>query len=96
MKGKNQVIGLRTLRLVSSVPSIPRTVKGVQVFDEAAWHKLNQMSTKELKSRIHKGDILKAVTSTDMGSTKEQAGTISSNIKYQQDAIQKIIDARTK
>ena len=95
MKAFNQVVGLSTLKIRSEIVSIPRTARGSKVFSDESWHKLNQMSTEELKSRIKKGNlIIGLMYRPEMSHTKAEADKVSSNLRYQQDAIQKIIEGR--
>ena len=101
MATKPVVIGLKTLDM--QMTTGPRLVDTAiradkkRVFTEDEWKKLNKMSTAILKQKILTGDFLINILSRPemMNMTPQQANMISSNLKFQQDAIREIIDSRS-
>lgn len=103
MKPANQVIGLRTLtlrgRAVSTGPVLVDTAVRAfkrRVFTDEQWAYLNQQSTADLEHRIQQGNLLIGMLSRPemMNMVKGEADRISSNLRYQQDAIRQIISSR--
>lgn len=96
---KDQIIGLKTLDLRSSLPKLidtPLKASKKRVFTEDEWEFLNTRPTKELWFRIRRGDFLiRLLHSPEMlNMTPAQASMISSNLRFQQDAIMEIIKSR--
>lgn len=96
---KSQIIGLNTLALRGNVPGMGHTDVAIRahkkrVFTEAEYQSLLKQSVAELRNRIIKGDILIADTVSKIGD--KLAAPIVSNLKFQQDEIQKIIDSKLK
>ncbi len=98
----NQIVGLQTLKVRGvavgpsrQIISTPTRGRQKRVFSDSDWLKLNRMPTQELKNRIQKGDdIILMMTST--GEPSMTVNILASNIKFQQDEIQRIIDYRSK
>lgn len=101
MKPKAQVIGLNTLSLRATSPTLldtPQRALKRRVFTEDEWNFLNSLPTAELYYRIGKGDQLIHLLSRPemMNMDSQKAAMITSNLRYQQDAIREIIESRTK
>lgn len=93
------VIGLRTLELVSTTPSFvstPQRADKKRVFTEDEWKYLNSLPTEELEHRIAYGNTLICMMYRPelLNMTSKQADALSSNLRYQQDAIRSIIAHR--
>lgn len=92
----NIVIGLHTVELVSTTPSFtstPKRADKMRVFTDDEWIYLNTLSIAELENRIRLGnnliDMLYRPELLNM--TSKQADALTSNLRYQQDAIRAII-----
>lgn len=99
-KPKAQVIGLKTLdiRGASGMNHISTPVRPSKkrVFTENEYQELLRCSTKELRGRLAKGNfaiwLLHRPEMLNM--TPVIANMVSSNVHFQMDEIQKIIDSR--
>lgn len=92
---KAQIVGLNTLKLQSTINTVIRPHKK-RVFTEDEWNFLNRQTTEDLKWRISQGDlIINLLKRPEMlNMTPAQAAMISSNLKFQQEAIREIIRSR--
>ncbi len=102
---KAQIIGLKTLKLQSDVQrtgmdAISTAIRAhkKRVFTENEWEFLNSLPDNELVWRIEKGDMLIGLLHRPemMNMNPKEANKISSNLKYQQDAIRSILTNRSK
>lgn len=99
-KPRDVVIGLKTIAMrgaaVQPVTSTPARPLKRRVFTDAQWSYLYTLSTDELKRRISQGLVLIGLLYRPemLNMTQPQADMISSNLRYQIDAIQAIIDTR--
>ena len=100
---KDQVVGLKTLKLhsqaISTGPAFmntPARAKKRRVFTEDEWRYLNTRPTMELSQRIAYGQQLIGLLYRPemLNMTPQKAAMISSNLRYQIEAIQQIIDSR--
>jgi hypothetical protein len=101
MKPKAQIIGLNTLSLRATSPTLldtPQRALKRRVFTEDEWNFLNTRPTKELHYRIYKGDLLIDLLNRPemMNMASQKAAEITSNLRYQQDAIREIIESRLR
>ncbi len=67
-----------------------------RVFSEAEWEFLHTLPTRDLESRIAQGDLLiNLLNRPDMiNMNGKEAEAVSSNLRFQQDAIRQIISSR--
>jgi len=96
---KNQVVGLSTLRMNSSVPGFVSTeIRPLKkrVFTEDEINYLNTRSINDLRRRIETGrQLIGLLHRPDMlNMTQAHAAAISSNLKYQIETIQAIVDKK--
>lgn len=96
---KDQVIGLSTLSIKATSPTLldtPQRALKRRVFTEEEWGYLNSRPTVELYYRISQGDLLiRLLYRPEMlNMSQAKADMISSNLRYQQDAIREIIKSR--
>ena len=103
MKPKAQVVGLKTLDVKAQAlkPGQDFTSAAIRawkkrVFTEDEWNFLNTLPTAELRNRIQTGHALIGILHRPemMNMTPQLAAMVSSNLYFQIEAIQKIIDAR--
>lgn len=97
-----QVIGLNTLKLsgtavmASKVVSVPYPASKKRVFTDEQWQFLNTLSNQELFGRIGQGyhliGLLYRPEMLNMNGPK--ADMVSSNLRFQIDAIWTILEAR--
>ncbi len=99
---KNQIVGLRSLELRSVPASMGNTYSAIRpikkrTFTEDEYKFLCSLSIEELLERITQGDTLIALLNRPemMNMTPASANQISSNLKFQQDEIRKIIKAKS-
>ena len=94
---KHQVIKLKTLTFHGSVSAPIRPVKK-RVFTEDEWRFLNTLETVDLLGRIEQGaHLLRLLYNPRMlNMTQKEAAKISSNLRYQMDAIWSIINTKNK
>lgn len=93
------VIGLKTLDLNAvTAPMLDTRLRPhrKRVFTEDEWNFLNTRPTAELQARVACGDtLIKLLYRPEMlNMTQRQADALSSNLRFQQDAIREIIKAR--
>ena len=94
------VIQLKTVNLQAkpvgmSDKSLSIRAMKKRVFTEDQWAMLNTQPDYDLRERIDRGDlIISLLYRPEMNITKLKADEVSSNLRFQQDAIQKIIDFR--
>lgn len=99
-KPKAQVVGLKTLDMRAQVPgfkSVPQRPHKKRVFTEDEWSFLNGLPTQELYWRIGQGRRLIGLLYRPemLNMTRREADRISSNLRYQIEAIESIITARS-
>jgi hypothetical protein len=95
------IIGLRTLELVAVSPKFVDTPERAfkrRVFTDDEWRYLNSRPTAELHARIALGSRLISLMYRPelLNMDQRQAAQLSSNLRYQQDAIREIIKARNE
>lgn len=93
------VVSLKTISLNTTMPTFmdtPQRAIKRRVFTEDEWRYLNTRSTKELLWRIRYGDtMIKLLYRPELiNMTAKEADMLSSNLRYQQDAIREIIKTR--
>lgn len=99
-KPKAQIVGLKTLdmRGSSGMNHVSTAVRPnmKRVFTEAEYQMLLQCSTENLRQRLAKGHmVIGLLHRPDMlNMTPKMANEISSNVHFQMDEIQKIINSR--
>lgn len=100
---ENVVIGLKTLRIHGHRVSLQSSSTPIQpakrrVFTEDEWNFLNSLPSSDLARRIRQGEFLIRLLHSPqmMNTTQKEADRLSSNLKYQIEAIQSIIDGRPK
>lgn len=95
------VVLLKTIDLRGSAPKVVDTpIRSFKrrVFTEDQWKFLNTLSTKDLRKRWTRGGQLIGLLEHPamMNMTQAQADMISSNLRYQRDAIMEIIEGRVR
>lgn len=95
---RSVIVGLKTLDIRAKLPTLDTPERAIKkrVFTENEWSYLNSRSTAELHHRVRMGDhLIELLYRPEMlNMTQTQAHVISSNLRYQQDAIREIIKAR--
>ena len=97
-----QVVGLNTLFLSGAVPQASRNmpIRPMQkrVFTDDQWVFLQTRTDEDLRARIDKGNMLIAILHRPemMNMVPKEANRISSNLRYQQDAIRSILKSRVR
>ena len=96
---KGIVIGLKTIDVRAKtmpVVSAPQRAFKQRIFTEDEWNYLNTLPTRELRQRVEFGNlIIRLLYQPEMlNMTPRQADALSSNLRYQQDAIREIIKSR--
>ena len=93
------IVSLKTLELVSTTPKFtdtPQRAFKKRVFTEDQWRYLNTRATEELEKRIELGNlwITLIYLPSNLNVNQAEAHALSSNIRFQQDAIREIIESR--
>lgn len=97
------VIGLKTLSIRSQVAQMKHTDTRLRpfkkrVFTDDEWVFLHTLTDEDLHGRIQRGRMLTTMLENYewMNMTRKQAKTITSNLHFQMEAIQCILDERSK
>ena len=99
-KPQAQIVGLKTLDMRSNVAQMSRNtpIRALKkrVFTDDEWAFLNTCTDDDLRGRIQKGNMLIGILYRPemMNMVPGEAARISSNLKYQQDAIRGILASR--
>jgi hypothetical protein len=93
------IIGLKTIELTATMPKFidtPERAFKKRVFTEDEWRFLNTRPTAELEARLKLGEVWIALIylPNNLNVNQAEAHALSSNIRFQQDAIREIIESR--
>jgi len=99
-KLQSQIVGLRTLDMVGSTALATQSTQlrpiKKRVFTDEEWRFLNTLTDEDLLGRIGQGDQLIELLHNPamMNMVPKEAGKVSSNLRFQQDAIRSILASR--
>lgn len=93
---ENQTVGLKTLIIKESITSFPHRPQKKRVFTDEEWAFLNSRTNEDLYGRIEQGNRLIELLGSPqiLNMVKGEANYLSSNLRYQQDAIGSILIGR--